>query len=88
MNGYRFRFNTEASNFHQIHPRLDSEQSDLQRNFEYMRSKFSNPEIHLFARVFNGDFSLGEANQILKVLVKIQNNPLSHDYIKILSQLQ
>ncbi len=64
--GYRFRFNRNAHNYHQEHPRRAGEMWEHFRNFRYFCSKYSTLEVLLHKLDQEDVLTLHEANAILE----------------------
>ncbi|MHA6484547.1 glycosyltransferase family 2 protein [Paenibacillus sp. strain BS8-2] len=86
--GFSFAFHPNALNFHQVHPRGSDEGKELTRNFEYFYSKFTNPEILIFQRVFKGDFNWFEANEMVQFIRDHSGSLFVKDYAKLLRDAQ
>jgi glycosyltransferase involved in cell wall biosynthesis len=82
LRGYSFKYNREAHNYHQHHPRGEGEQSDHARNLARFCTKFNHMEPYLFVRVCRGEIYFIEANAIAEQLSN-SGRELIDDYFRL-----
>ncbi|MFC3748332.1 glycosyltransferase family 2 protein [Paenibacillus sp. GCM10012306] len=83
--GYYFSFNNEARNYHQEHPRRDSERDELRVNLKYLCHKYNRLEFYLWARTFmdESEFTHLDGDRFYRLLS--QDSSVSADYIGFLT---
>ena len=70
MQGYVFRYDSKAVNYHQEHTRGKTENRDQFKNFNYFCSKYSGLDVMMMKMDWYGKITLDEANAFCKMLKK------------------
>ena len=68
LQGYVFRYDSKAINYHQEHTRGKTENKDQFKNFNYFCSKYSGIDILMLKMDWYGQISLDEANTFCKLI--------------------
>jgi glycosyltransferase involved in cell wall biosynthesis len=80
--GYTFGLVRKAETYHQFHKKEKGYKVSVKRNLKYFSSKYPFIEIYLFSMIFEDDFTLIKANEILNEL-KNGNSLIYDEYVKL-----
>ena len=83
LQGYKFRFDSLAVNYHQEHPRRNFENRDMFRNFAYFCKKYPGIDSQMLKLDWFGEASLKEVNSFCRIL-KNAKGDLKEEIVKYL----